>query len=100
MLRRSLEAGFAWITFEPNNERTWGVVRTRITEFLADLHGRGMFTGGNADEAYFVRCDAENNPPDQVDNGILLCDVGVAPVSPAEFMMISLVQTMSTPGSG
>ena len=100
MLRRSLEAGFTWITFEPNTERTWSVVRTRITEFLADLHGRGMFVGGNADEAYFVRCDAENNPPDQVDNGILLCDVGVAPVSPAEFMMISLVQTMSTPGSG
>ena len=98
MLRRSLEAGFTWLTFEPNDSRTWGIVRTRVTEFLSDLHSKGMFVGGNADEAFFVQCDAENNPPDQVDNGILLCDVGVAPVSPAEFMMISLVQTMSSPG--
>jgi uncharacterized protein len=94
MLRRSLEAGFAWTTFEPNTEKTWNSLRNRTMEFLSNLYSMGMLVGGNPEEAFFVKCDAENNPPDQVDNGLLVCDVGVAPVSPAEFIMISLVQTM------
>jgi len=97
MLRRSLEAGFAWITFEPNDHRTWAMVRDRTTAFLSDLHTRGMLVGGNPEQAFFVKCDAETNPPEQVDSGMLICDIGVAPVSPAEFIMISLTQTMSGP---
>ena len=97
MLRRSLEAGFAWITFEPNNQRTWSLVRDRTTAFLSDLYTRGMLVGGNPEDAFFVKCDAETNPPEQVDSGMLICDIGVAPVSPAEFIMISLTQTMSGP---
>jgi uncharacterized protein len=100
MLRRSLEAGFAWITFEPNNHVTWEIVRRRVTEFLAGLHTNGMLAGGNLEEAFFVKCDAETNPAEQVDNGMLLCDIGVAPVHPAEFIMISLTQTMNTPTPG
>lgn len=95
MLRRSLESGFAWVSFEPNNADTWGLVTRRTVEFLTNLYSLGMLAGGNASEAFFVKCDAENNPPDQVDNGLLVCDVGVAPVAPAEFIMISLVQTMA-----
>jgi hypothetical protein len=95
MLRRSLEAGFAWITFEPNNEETWNRIRTRTTIFLSDLYARGMLVGGNAEQAFFVKCDAETNPSDQIDSGMLVCDIGVAPVSPTEFIMISLTQTMS-----
>jgi hypothetical protein len=97
MLRRSLEAGFAWITFEPNNHVTWEIVRRRVTEFLAGLHTKGMLAGGNLEEAFFVKCDAETNQAEQVDNGLLICDIGVAPVHPAEFIMISLTQTMNTP---
>ena len=97
MLRRSLEAGFAWITFEPNHERTWDLVKGRTVAFLSDLHNKGMLVGGNPEQAFFVKCDAETNPPDQVDSGLLICDIGVAPVSPAEFIMISLVQTMTGP---
>jgi len=100
MLRRSLEAGFAWITFEPNNHRTWELVTQRTITFLTDLHNKGMLVGGNPEEAFFVKCDAETNPPDQVDSGMLLCEIGVAPVVPAEFIMISLVQTMqATPST-
>jgi phage tail sheath protein FI len=99
MLRRSLEAGFAWITFEPNNHRTWDLVKSRATAFLADLHNKRMIAGGNLDEAFFVKCDAENNPPEQVDVGQMVCDIGVAPLVPAEFIMISLVQTMAGPTS-
>jgi phage tail sheath protein FI len=95
MLRRSLEAGFAWTTFEPNTPKTWDLVRSRVEAFLTNLYSIGMLVGGNAGEAFFVKCDAENNPPEQIDNGLLVCDVGVAPVAPAEFIMISLVQTMA-----
>ena len=97
MLRRSLHAGFAWVTFEPNEPRTWDLMVTRIKTFLSDLHSKGMLVGGNAEQAFFVKCDAENNPPEQVDSGMLICDIGVAPVSPAEFIMISLTQTMTGP---
>jgi uncharacterized protein len=97
MLRRSLEAGFAWVTFEPNNAATWDLVQRRTASFLGSLHTKGMLAGGNPEEAFFVKCDAETNPPDQVDAGMLLCDIGVAPVAPAEFIMISLTQNMGTP---
>lgn len=97
MLRRSLEAGFAWISFEPNSHATWDLVHRRTSEFLSSLYSKGMLAGGNQEQAYFVKCDAETNPPEQVDSGMLICEVGVAPVIPAEFIIISLVQTMSTP---
>jgi phage tail sheath protein FI len=94
MLRRSLEAGFAWSSFEPNNLATWNQLRDRTSAFLSGLYNIGMLAGGNPQEAFFVKCDAETNPPEQVDNGLLVCEIGVAPVSPAEFIMISLVQMM------
>jgi len=97
MLRRSLEAGFAWLTFEPNNYQTWDQLKSRTTAFLTDLFAKGMLVGGNADEAFFVKCDAETNPPDQIDAGQLVCEIGVAPAVPAEFIMISLVETMESP---
>lgn len=97
MLRRSIEAGFAWITFEPNDHRTWELVRDRTAAFLSQLHTAGMLAGGNPEQAFFVKCDAETNPPDNVDAGMLICEIGVAPVSPAEFIMISLTQTMTGP---
>jgi uncharacterized protein len=96
MLRRSLEAGFAWSTFEPHTPDTWNALKGRTEAFLTKLYTLGMFAGGNAGEAFFVKCDAENNPPDQVEDGLLVCDIGVAPVVPAEFIMISLVQTMGS----
>jgi len=97
MLRRSLEAGFAWVAFEPNTEQTWDLVMGRNKSFLSDLYQRGMLVGGNPEQAFYVKCDAETNPPEQVDSGMLICDIGVAPVSPAEFIMISLTQTMTEP---
>jgi hypothetical protein len=99
MLRRSLEAGFAWMAFEPNNHLTWDILRSRVTAFLSGLYQQGMLAGGNLEEAFFVKCDAETNSPEQVDNGILICDIGVAPLHPAEFIMISLTQTMNAPSS-
>jgi hypothetical protein len=99
MLRRSLESGFAWVTFEANNQATWGYIRKEVTQFLSGLYSMGMLAGGNLEEAFFVKCDAETNPAEQIDSGLLVCEIGVAPVYPTEFIMISLTQTMSVPGA-
>ncbi len=100
MLRRSLESGFAWVTFEPNNYPTWDYVQRTVAEFLTGLWKRGMLAGGKGEDAFFVKCDAETNPLENIDNGILICDIGVAPVSPTEFIMVSMVQEMNTPAAG
>jgi uncharacterized protein len=92
MLRRSIESGMAWVTFEHNTDRTWDSVRDMVSGFLGDLHQRGMFAGGKPEDCYFVRCDAETNPADAVARGVLTCEIGVAPAIPAEFIVISVTQ--------
>jgi len=96
MLRRTLDQGFAWVTFEPNAESTWSQLRSFTTQFLEGLWKKGMLVGGKPDEAFFVQCDAETNPADNIDKGILVCNIAVAPTRPTEFVMISMVQEMET----
>jgi phage tail sheath protein FI len=98
MIRRALETGMAWMTFEPNDERTWATVRNLTTSFLSQLYQIGMFAGGKAEEAFYVKCDAELNTSDVVDKGQLICQIGVSPVLPAEFIMIEVVQNMGGEG--
>jgi phage tail sheath protein FI len=98
MLRRALEMGMAWMTFEPNDERTWSTVRSLVTSFLSKLYQMGMFAGGKTEEAFYVKCDAELNTSDVVEKGQLICQIGVAPVLPAEFIMIEVVQNMGDQG--
>jgi uncharacterized protein len=96
MLRRTLDQGFAWVTFEPNNEPTWAQVRTATSQFLDGLWKKGMLIGGKPEEAFLVQCDAETNPEDNIDKGILICNIAVAPTRPTEFVMITMVQEMGT----
>ncbi len=96
MLRRTLDQGFAWVTFEPNSHPTWAQVTIATTQFLERLWKKGMLAGGKPDEAFFVQCNAETNPPDNIDKGILICNIAVAPTRPTEFVMISMVQEMGT----
>jgi hypothetical protein len=94
MLRRSLEAGSAWVCFEPNDKRTWKSMEDMTKSFLQGLYEKGMFTGGSPAEAFYVKCDDETNPPDVRDQGLLVCEVGVAPVVPAEFIVIKVTQRL------
>lgn len=94
MLRRSLEAGMAWVPFESNDEKTWESLTDQVRAFLAELHARGMFAGGKPEESFYVKCDAETNPPEAVDQGILTCDIGIAPAIPAEYLVISVTERM------
>ncbi|MCG8422569.1 MAG: phage tail sheath subtilisin-like domain-containing protein [Proteobacteria bacterium] len=92
MLRRSLEAGMSWVPFESNDQKTWDTVHTLVSEFLEELFRQGMFAGGSPADSFYVKCDAEVNPPETVDRGYLICEIGVAPVHPAEFIIVHLTQ--------
>jgi hypothetical protein len=78
--------------FEPNGERVWTDLNTRISRFLSDLWGAGGLKGRNATEAFYIVCDASNNPAYSVENGELHVEVGVALQAPAEFIIINISQ--------
>ncbi|HET6610720.1 MAG TPA: phage tail sheath subtilisin-like domain-containing protein [Kofleriaceae bacterium] len=96
MLRRSIQAGMSWVPFEPHDASTWAALEDMVGLFLGDLFQRGMFAGGKIEEAFYVRCNEETNPPENVSKGLLTCDIGVAPSLPAELLMISVVQQMAS----
>jgi phage tail sheath protein FI len=96
MMRRSLDRGMSWVPFEPNDAKTWSSVQDMVRTFCRRLFQLGMLAGGNPEEAFYVKCDAETNPSDEVAKGLLTCQIGVAPVIPAEFIMIQVTQTMNT----
>lgn len=91
-LEKSILNGTNWAVFEPNDEELWGRIRRTITAFLTRTWRDGALFGATADQAFFVKCDAETNPPEVVDAGQVVCLVGVAPVKPAEFVIFRLSQ--------
>jgi phage tail sheath protein FI len=91
-VEKSIEGGTQWIVFEPNDEALWGRVRRDITAFLMGVWRDGALVGSTPDQAFFVKCDAELNPPDVRDRGQLIVDIGLAPVKPAEFVVFRFSQ--------
>ena len=91
-LEETIDEGTQWVVFEPNTPMLWGKVKRNITAFLTNVWRDGALFGTTAAEAFFVKVDAENNPPDVVDAGRLVIEVGVAPVKPAEFVIIRISQ--------
>jgi hypothetical protein len=96
-VKKSLEQGTQWVVFEPNDESLWARVRRDITAFLTRLWGTGALFGATADEAFYVKCDRETNPPEIIDAGMMVCEIGIAPVKPAEFVIFHIRQI--TPGA-
>ncbi len=88
----SIERGTQWVVFEPNDADLWARVRRDVGAFLTGAWRDGMLFGAAPAEAFFVKCDAENNPEDVRDRGQLVIDVGLAPVKPAEFVVFRFSQ--------
>lgn len=88
----SIEASTKWVVFEPNAEPLWARLRQSIGNFLGTLWRDGMLQGKNAEQAYFVRCDRSTMTQDDIDNGRLICQIGIAPVKPAEFVIFRFQQ--------
>ena len=81
-----------WVVFEPNDEFLWGRVKRDVSAFLTREWTRGALFGATAAQAFYVKCDAENNPLATRDVGQLIVDIGVAPVKPAEFVIFRISQ--------
>ena len=91
-LEHSIDKGTQWAVFEPNNEALWRNIRRTIKDFLLVQWRNGALLGANPDEAYFVRCDRTTMSQNDLDNGRLICLIGVAPVKPAEFVIFRIGQ--------
>jgi phage tail sheath protein FI len=91
-LESSLDRGTKWAVFEPNDETLWGQIRLQVGTFLQGLFLQGAFQGASPAQAYFVKCDGENNPPSSVAQGLVTIVVGFAPLTPAEFVVIQIQQ--------
>jgi phage tail sheath protein FI len=91
-LESSLYDGTQWVVFEPNDETLWGQIRLNVGSFLQGLFLQGAFQGTTPDQAYFVKCDSENNPQSSINQGIVNILVGFAPLYPAEFVVIQIQQ--------
>lgn len=78
--------------FKNNGPSLWSAIRTQLTSFLLGLYQAGYFAGDSADDAFFVICDRTNNPQNTVDQGLVFCDIGIAPNKPAEFIVFRFQQ--------
>jgi phage tail sheath protein FI len=91
-LEESILEGTQWVVFEPNDLDLWMRVKRTINAFLTRTWREGALFGASPEEAFFVKCDAETNPPDVIDAGQLIVEIGVAPVKPAEFVIFRIAQ--------
>lgn len=82
-----------WTVFEPNDSRLWAKIVATLTQFFRSLLQQGALAGNNPEEAFFVKCDAETNPPEVVDRGQVITRIGFAPVRPAEFILLTITRT-------
>ncbi|NPC44580.1 phage tail sheath subtilisin-like domain-containing protein [Nocardioides sp. zg-1230] len=91
-LEHSIDKATQWAVFEPNNERLWGSVRQSIEDFLISVWQTGALMGTRPEEAFFVRCDRTTMTQNDLDNGRMICLIGVAPTYPAEFVIFRIGQ--------
>jgi uncharacterized protein len=91
-LEHSIDKASQWAVFEPNNERLWGNIRRTVEDFLFVLWRDGALLGSKPEEAFFVRCDRSTMTQNDLDNGRMICLIGVAPVRPAEFVIFRVGQ--------
>ena len=91
-LEESLEEGTQWVVFEPNDERLWARVTQTVENFLTRVWRDGALMGTKPAEAFFVECDRRTMSQDDIDNGRLIMRIGVAPVKPAEYVIVRISQ--------
>jgi phage tail sheath protein FI len=91
-LEASIDRGTQWAVFEPNGERLWANIRDTVSSFLLNEWKSGALLGATTEEAFFVRCDRSTMTQNDLDNGRLICLIGVAVVKPAEFVIFRIGQ--------
>jgi phage tail sheath protein FI len=91
-IAKSIELGTQWAVFEPNDEDLWARVRRTVSNFLERIWREGALFGATPEQAFYVKCDAELNPPETMILGRLYIEVGICPVRPAEFVIFRISQ--------
>jgi phage tail sheath protein FI len=91
-LRDSIDKGTQWTVFEPNTPELWAKIRRNINAFLVMEWRKGALFGTTPQEAFYVKCDGETNPPEVRDLGQVATEIGLAVVKPAEFVIFRLSQ--------
>jgi hypothetical protein len=91
-VEHSIDKATQWAVFEPNNERLWANIRSMVEDFLLVLWRDGALIGAKPEEAYFVRCDRTTMTQNDLDNGRMICLVGIAPSRPAEYVIFRVGQ--------
>ena len=99
-IEESIKANTNWAVFEPNDEQLWVRVKRTIDVFLTGLWRNGSLAGSSTSEAFFVDIGRSTMSQDDIDNGRLVCVIGVAPVKPAEFVIFRITQRTSEAGGG
>ena len=92
---RWLERFLTDLTYEPNGVSLWVRIVRELTAYLEGLFQRGALKGRSPEEAFFVKCDSETNPPDVIEAGMVVTDVGVAVAAPAEFIVVRIIHGTS-----
>lgn len=91
-IEHSIDKGTQWVVFEPNNEALWARVRRVITNFLTQVWHDGALMGTKPEQAFYVKCDRTTMTQNDIDNGRLIVEIGIAPVKPAEFVIFRIGQ--------
>ena len=91
-VEESIERSTQWIVFEPNDAFLWARVRRDVTAFLRTVWLSGALFGASPQESFYVKCDAETNPRELRDLGQMICEIGMAPVKSAEFVIFRFTQ--------
>ncbi len=95
MIEESIAESMRWVIFEPNNIPLWKSIERDVTAFLIRLWRDGALMGATPDQGFFVKCDAETNPVENINDGQVTTVIGLAPVKPAEFVIFQITQDMS-----
>ena len=93
MIEESIEKSTRWVVFEPNDRSLWKRIEFDLSTFLRRLWSQGALMGATPEQAFFVKCDEETNPPEVIDAGEVVTLIGIAPVKPAEFVIFRLGQS-------
>jgi phage tail sheath protein FI len=97
MIEESIANGTRWVVFEPNDRPLWKSIRRDVGAFLTLQWRQGALMGATPEQAFFVQCDEETNPPEVIDAGMVVTVIGIAPVKPAEFVIFRIGQGAGGP---
>jgi phage tail sheath protein FI len=92
MVRESVQRSMRWVVFEPNDRTLWNAIKRDVRAYLMRLWREGALMGATPEQAFFVKCDEETNPPEEIDAGRVTTIIGLAPVKPAEFVVFKIGQ--------